>query len=101
MSGAERAKKKRVRASLFPQECATARKKDRGRKRDAKERAAEDSDAAEDWAQQMTPTTSDTALQKYRWKVVQACVEQMLCTLERGGSEMRTVDCAELACPLP
>ena len=90
MSGAERAKKKRVRASLFPQACATARNKDRGRKRDAKERAAVDSDAAQDCEcadMFMTPTTAKAALHKYRTKVVQSCVDWMVAAVERAIAE--------------
>ena len=70
MSAAERAKKKRVRASLFPKEHAVARSLDATRKREAKERAAEDSDAANDWQRQMTPTTAQRSLCKVtapRW----------------------------------
>jgi hypothetical protein len=87
MSAAERAKKKRVRASLFPKEHAVARSLDATRKREAKERAAEDSDAANDWQRQMTPTTAEKSLQSYRSKVVQSCMEWMLCAVEQAIAE--------------
>ena len=91
MSAAERAKKKRVRATLFPHKIAAARTKDRSRKRDAKLCAADDSDPDEN-PQQMTPTTAETVLQQYRRKSVQSCVDWMLCAVERAHAA-DTVDC--------
>ena len=94
MSGAERAKKKRVRASLCPQQHAAARKKDRGRKRDAKERAAEDSDPEDDGGY----TQAEAHVQQYRMKVVQSCVAWMVCALEQSH-EVSTVDQVKLPVP--
>ena len=93
MSAAERAKKKRVRATLFPHKVAAARSKDRSRKRDAKLCAADDSDPDEN-PQQMTPTTAETVLQQYRRKAVQSCVDWMLCAVERAHAA-GTVDRAQ------
>ena len=84
MSVAERAQKKRVRAALFPKQAAAARTQDAARKRDAKWRRREDSDAEDDWTKQMTPTTAETALQQHRAKAVRLCVEWMNDMVERA-----------------
>ena len=95
MSAAERAKKKRVRATLFPQKHAATRKRDRVRKRDAKERAANDSDPDEDGGY----TEAEMALQQYRMKVVQSCVDWMVCALERVHGAHSTDERVELPTP--
>jgi hypothetical protein len=84
MSVSERTKKKRVSAALFPHQNAAARTRDAGRKRDAKWRRREDSDAEDDWQCQLTPTTAESALQQHREKVVRSCVEWMVGVVERA-----------------
>ena len=89
MGAAERAKKKRVCSTLFPSKHAAARARDATRKRDAKEQAAADSDAAydDDPAEMLTPTTAGKTLHRYRTKVVQSCVDWMLCAVEKAIAE--------------
>jgi hypothetical protein len=94
MSAAERAKKKRVRSTLFPsKQHAAARARNATRKRDAKEQAAADSEAAydDDPVGMLTPTTAGKPLHRYRTKVVQSCVDWMLCAVEKAIAE-NTVD---------
>ena len=98
MSAAERAKKKRVCLTrCFPASMLLHALvcRDATRKRDAKEQqqAAEDSDAAYDdnQAGMLTPTTAGKTLHRYRTKVVQSCVDWMLCAVEKAVAE-NTVD---------
>jgi hypothetical protein len=87
------ARKEEARAfnALFPSKHAAARARIATRKRDAKEQAAEDSDAAydDDQAGMLTPTTAGKTLHRYRTKVVQSCVDWMLCAVEKA------TDCRE------
>ena len=76
--------KKACPPALFPQKYAAARTRDASRKRDAKWRRLEDSDAEDDYTCQITPTTAQTALQQHREKAVRACVEWMVGVLEQA-----------------
>jgi hypothetical protein len=51
--------------------------------------AAEDSDAAydDDQAGMLTPTTAGETLHRYRTKVVQSCVDWMLCKVKKAIAE--------------
>jgi hypothetical protein len=73
MTAAERAAKKRVRASLFPQECASARTREAARKRVAKQRALDD--AEHEYEQDMM---------QHRLQIAESCVDWMVQCLERA-----------------
>ena len=75
MSAAERAKKKRVRLSLFPEKHAAARKQDVARKLEAKERALDA--AVREHAQDM---------RLYRLQLATSCVEWMVQYLEHADA---------------
>ena len=73
MTAAERAAKKRVRASLFPQECASARTREAARNRVAKQRALDD--AEHEYEQDMM---------QHRLQIAESCVDWMVQCLERA-----------------
>ena len=78
MSAAERAKKKRVRLSLFPEKHAAARKQDVARKLEAKERAL---DAA--------VREHEQDMRLYRLQLAASCVEWMVQYLEQWSMRMQ------------
>jgi hypothetical protein len=73
MTAAERAAKKRVRASLFPQNCASARTQDAARKRVAKQRTLDDAERE-----------YEQGMQQHRLKLAKSCVDWMVQCLERA-----------------